>query len=222
MLCERAAGYFDNNVRWGYYRLNSLGHNVIKFNNESQSTTAAASITSFGHNASIDGSNGVADGWAVVDMAAAYSHQNVTDAARGFLFFNNGSTLIVADSFNVSASSISNVTWAMHINGTVSVAPDGQSATLSPINDGSGATATLQILPSTQGTVCSGLSITAFSNIVLDGNALQYPMNGVTRIEVTTTQVAGCSSIAVSIGDPVPASEELPLQRLQQRSSTPA
>lgn len=40
-------GYFDDKVRWSYYRMSSRGHNLVLFGNESQAFPAQAAIIAF-------------------------------------------------------------------------------------------------------------------------------------------------------------------------------
>ena len=200
--------YFDPTVRWTYYRLNSQGHNVLKFNNESQSTSAEASIIHFNSTDTYSPSTGyqTQQGWAIVDNHEAYSKQGIVNTTRGFVFMNNGSTIIVADSFSVQNNTIMNISWSVHINGTITIDPTGQlgtvylSNTLTPTQP-----AYLWILPSSMGTQCNGLKITA-TNVSLPEP--QYSMSGIIRVDIVTTSPSECSLIAIALGDNIQSMEK--------------
>lgn len=193
--------YFDPTVRWTYYRLNSQGHNVLKFNNESQSTTAEGMILQFNSTDVYSATEGYRTqaGWSIIDTQQAYSHQGVANATRGFIFMNNGSTIIVADSFIVQNSSIANVSWSMHINGTVSIDPTGQlgiiqlSNTLTPTQ-----LAYIWIIPSSMGTQCNNLRMMATNVSVPEP---QYSTAGIVRIDIVSTTPIECTLLAIAIGD---------------------
>ena len=102
-------GYFDNAVRWKYYRLNSHGHNVVLFDNATQPAARASSLLFF--NATGDAP---VDAAAALDLSAAYS-PTASQATRTFTSYNDTRALLLVDAFVYGASAAPrNLTWQMH------------------------------------------------------------------------------------------------------------
>jgi hypothetical protein len=110
-------GYFGPQ-RFSYYRLNSLGHNVPVFGNVSQAHPVAAPVTAFnasGGAARAEGGIAV-DGWAVVDLTAAYAASaGAVSARRGFVSLSAAAAVVIVDAFAYdNATRPANVTWRIH------------------------------------------------------------------------------------------------------------
>ena len=103
-------GYFNDKVRWSYYRLNSRGHNVVLFGNASQAFPAQAHVTAFSNTS------------ATLDLSAPYAAA-VASAQRVFTSLNDTRALLVADSFVyhpqlAAAAAPANLTWQLHTRTT--------------------------------------------------------------------------------------------------------
>lgn len=114
-------GYFGAE-RWSYYRLNSLGHNVLRFNNNSQWSPLHAAIESpiAAFNVSTDSR------FAVMNLTDVY-FPNATSVLRGVALLTVQDTVqvVVADDFVSSQAA----TWVMHTSAVVT-AVGNTSATL--------------------------------------------------------------------------------------------
>lgn len=128
-------GYFDDHIRWGYYRLNSHGHNVVLFNNASQPFPATANITSFSPNATLP-----MDASATLDLSPAYT-PHTTHTTRTFTSFNDTRMVVVVDSFEYPADSptlLNNLTWQMHTRATPTINAGAQKGSVTLLaKDGS-------------------------------------------------------------------------------------
>ena len=109
-------GYFGRE-RWDYYRLNSLGHSVPIFGNESQTHPVAAPITAFNATGVPPKDANISlDGFAVVDLTAAYATSaGAVSARRGFVSLTGSAALVIVDEFIYNNQTRpANVTWRVH------------------------------------------------------------------------------------------------------------
>jgi hypothetical protein len=185
-------GYFGPE-RLTYYRLNSRGHNVVMFGNTSQVVGAAAPITAFG-NSVYTVAGALVDGYAVVDLHAAYSTPAPVAAyQRGFVSLGNVSAALVVDEFEFTrAEEALNLTWQLHTLTKVSLGPGPTRAALGP---GS----VMTVVPSA--TVCPGIHFAAYDLEPVLWPP-QYSGAGYTRIDGIVPTATACSRIAVFLGDP--------------------
>ena len=189
-------GYFDDKVRWGYYRLNSRGHNVVLVDNTSQPFPAQAAVTAF--NAS--GAAPV-DAAAQVNLTAALA-AHARAAARTFVSLNDTRALLVVDDFEWGTGSAPrNLTWQLHTMAAATVLPPPQQGVALRARDGS--QALLLLLPAQS--ACP--SFAGFSLTDL-GPLLPPPFDsaaGYTRIDglaLAPAQAgAQCTRLAFALGE---------------------
>ena len=136
-------GYFDDKVRWSYYRLNSRGHNVVLLDNSSQPFPATAAITAF--NAS--GAAPV-DAAARVDLTLAYA-AHARAASRTLVSLNDTRALLIVDEWSWGGggggAAPRNLTWQLHTAAAATVLPPPQAGVALLARDGS--RALLALLP---------------------------------------------------------------------------
>ncbi len=187
-------GYFGPQ-RWGYYRLNSLGHNVPIFGNESQ-VPAPANITAFSAvPQSLAGLQ--VDGWGIVDITQGYGGRGGAGqpvaVRRGFVSFNDSSALVIVDEYSGVKT---NVSFQLHTRAAASLS--GTSAALSL----SGVSAQLAVLPLS--TNCSALM--PWVAVELAPLLPSPPFDsaaGFRRLQaVAPPPGAPCTRVAVALGDP--------------------
>ena len=195
-------GYFGAQ-RWDYYRLNSLGHNVPLFGNVSQAHPVAASITAFNVSASMRapppplGAIAV-DGWAIVDLSAAYAESaGATSARRGFASLSGAAALVVVDAFVYGATARpANVTWRLHTRASAALMMPTQ------VSLGGPSHAQVGVLPATTCAAPSfgGWTLTDMATVLPDP-----PFDsavGFTRVEAVFADPApSCSALAFALGD---------------------
>ena len=231
-------GYFGKE-RWDYYRLNSHGHNLLLFANTSQSQGASANIVHFNMTAGqttpppseeLPAGNVTVDGWAIVDLTAAYAQSGgVTSARRGFVSLSGTACILIVDELLYSADARpANVTWQLHTRADATVSAGNTSVTLTRGNT----TAILALVPPT--TVCPGFagwSLLSLSTVLpdppYDSAAGYYRLDGVitdpaaplgaanrspdvvsaspAALSVAAggaSLAAGCTNLTVALGDP--------------------
>jgi Heparinase II/III-like protein len=195
-------GYFDPTERWTYYRLNSHGHNVLRFDNISQSTTATGNITLSTDSLHKSMQAGVD---ASVAVTVNDPFPGVNQLTRQLTTSNNVSTITLLDFLTgVTAGKFSNLTLSFHTFANVTVSGDEQVATLSGLLPGDAIT--LSILPASAGTKCPGLGFKASSV------ALQKPQNpttGLMRVDAVTYFPDTCTILGVQIDGNGAAKEDL-------------
>ena len=116
-------GYFGPQ-RFSYYRLNSRGHNVPLFGNETQAHPAAAPVTAFNATFAPAKTGTITlDGYAVVELTAAYAASaGALSARRGFISVSASAALVIVDEFVYSGAAPrpANVTWQLHTRAAAS------------------------------------------------------------------------------------------------------
>lgn len=191
-------GYFGHQ-RWDYYRLNSHGHNLMLFDNQSQAQKSQAEVVAFNGKAQRVGLLTV-DGWAVVNLTETYrSTAGVTSYLRGFVSLSESNAVLIVDDLVYAAGARpSNATWQLHTQAQVSLDTEGKNATLTRDN----ITAALALLlPSSTCPGLSGLTVQALSDVLPDP-----PFNsakGYRRIDgVIGDPAHACSLMAWGLGRP--------------------
>ncbi|KAN0060317.1 hypothetical protein ACQY0O_007646 [Thecaphora frezii] len=130
--------YFSNetasSARWTYYRTATQGQNTLVINDENQAVASCLPVNKFettgpSQDASLDytpGTNDVA--YFVSDLSTCYSlGQGVVQ--RGIRMLNGRRQVLVRDEI-AQSSSVKNIKWRVHTNGTVTLSSDGRTATL--------------------------------------------------------------------------------------------
>ena len=191
-------GYFGPQ-RFTYYRLNSLGHNVPIFANASQAHPAAAPITAFNTSSGAPPRAGAiaVDGWAVVDLTAAYAASaGATRARRGFVSLSGAAALVIVDAFAYdNATRPANVSWRIHTRAAAAQVSRLQVGLDFP-------RAQLAVLQGA--TSCMG-SFAGWA--ITDGPALlpDPPFNsavGLSRVEaIFSSPSPSCTALAFAVGD---------------------
>jgi hypothetical protein len=205
-------GYFEPPQRWQYYRLGSLGHNVLLFGNENQNATAVSPIVTF--NSTNDPLQG---GWAVADLTQAYAGSGgVATVQRGVALTLARQQLIVRDEISFSAASpaAANVSWQMHtyLNATI-ISPTAIQLFAAIGARQIVAYATVVA----NSTSCPGLQAAV---VPVNLQPPQYPTTGVTRIQFVTSSTRTCTSITVAVGPTPPTSTALNVRPLALWGST--
>jgi hypothetical protein len=152
-----ATGYFagdgQDSLRWLYYRKRSEGQNVVLIGGQNQNVAAAPTIK-HGTTGEAQGSSTVyqvpahSAAFFTADLSSAYF--NVTSYKRGIRTINGRKQVLLQDEINTSHS----IMWRMHTNATVSIDPNGTSATLKL----DGKTMTMQILSAPHGAVITTMA----------------------------------------------------------------
>ncbi len=130
------SGYFDDDVRYDYYRLRPEGHNVYVINPDStpgQNTEAYTSI--FNYNFA------TGSPFAISDLTQAYS-KDASNAKRGYKLSDNRSSVIIRD--EITLKNQSDVYWFSHTkadiqivdNNTAILTKNGKSVKVSIITNG--------------------------------------------------------------------------------------
>jgi hypothetical protein len=180
-------GYFGPQ-RWSYYRLNSHGHNVPLFGNESQ-VPAPANVTAFSSAPAVK--QGVlVDGWGVVDLSRGYA--GATQVKRGFVSLNASSALLVVDEWEGVETNVS-----VQLHTRAAAALNGATAALSL----GGAAALLAVLPAA--TRCGALG--AWEAVELAPLLPSPPYDtaaGFRRLQALAPSGVPCTRVAVALGDP--------------------
>ena len=206
-------GYFGPQ-RWDYYRLNSLGHNVAVFGNESQTHPVSAPLVAFNHTGAPAKLGTISlDGYAVVDLTAAYAAPaGVLSARRGFVSLSASAALVVVDEFVYSnATRPANYTFQLHTRCAASQVTRTQ-VSLEPAGGrGPGSQgAWFAVLPPAQPTTCFG----AFGGFRFTDLTTVLPdppfdsAKGFTRVDALFSSPSpSCTSLAHAVGDsPIVAS----------------
>lgn len=113
-------GYFQA-TRWEYYRKRAEGQNTLVIGDVSFKTPDQVP-TAYGEFIRVE--SGTTSSLAVVDMTKAYTQAE--DGARGILFKDERSTIIVQDEMHLSAPDI--VRWQVHTRGNITISDDGRTA----------------------------------------------------------------------------------------------
>ena len=203
--------------RWRYARLNSAMHNVPRFDGASQSPSACARIGVFNASEAAlrgGGAAGAPSAFATADLSAGYAAGGaVAGAARGWAAFGAATSALVVDEFvwGANVSRLSNVTVALHTHAAVVIAGDGRSATLTMNATGgeAGAPALVTHVALLGGAALARGGSCAGARLVAESVALappQYPTAGTTRLSALAAPGAGCTRIAVVVGDALPPS----------------
>ena len=127
------ADYFGRH-RWAYYHPSSFGHNVLRFNNQSQCRTGSGAIV--GHSADAAGPT------ATLDLTDGYSCDGTgwpRRIMRRFAFVDAYQTFVVNDTWSYPLVQQplmpGTVEWAMHTTARVTIdATDSRRATLTQGN----------------------------------------------------------------------------------------
>lgn len=194
-------GYFGPQ-RWDYYRLNTLGHNTLLLNNASQVHPVVAPITVFNATATA-----AFDGFAIVDLTAAYAKPGtLTSARRGFIALPGASVVVIVDELVFASGAPNpplNLSWQLH---TRAVPTPAGAGTLSLAAAEGRVVGTLALLP--RNTACPSLG--SEWGLVPIAPFLPDPpydsAKGLTRVELVARDPASgtppCTRIAVALGDP--------------------
>ena len=191
-------GYFGPQ-RWDYYRLNSLGHNVLVFDNSSQSDKARAAVD---FSAAPWPAVPLVDGFAVVPLSSAYA-AHTASVNRGFVSLANSSAVLIVDELTYGSSpSSANLTWQLH---TRAAATAVDARTLSLLRPGSGSPAALLALLPSPASSCPSFSSWHITPLQPFLTPPQDPAKGFFRVDALVLQPAQagfqCSRLAVALGD---------------------
>jgi hypothetical protein len=200
-------GYFGPQ-RFSYYRLNSLGHNVFLFGNESQTHPVSASIVSFnGTGNPVKEGSITLDGYSIVDLSEAYALSGgVSSARRGFISLSQSAALVIVDAFVFNNKTLpTNLTWQLHTR-TNATQMTTTEVLLEPVGGGGPGSnsARLAVLLPNQPTSCfnswGGWRFTDLKTVLPDP-----PFNsadGLTRIDAVFSDPSpSCTSLAFALGD---------------------
>ena len=191
-------GYFGPQ-RWSYYRLNSRGHNVIMFNNESQSEKSFAPIVAFNSTGTPAVMGKITlDGYVVVNLTDAYAASaGVTSYLRGFISVSGTNAVMTVDNFEFAPSAHpANMTWQMHTSTAVA------QQTRVSLGVGPG---TLAFVDTPTGE-CNG----SFGGFVLNNVSAVLPdppydsAEGITRVDVVFSRpgaTSGCRHLIIAVGN---------------------
>jgi hypothetical protein len=199
--------YFGN-LRWTYYRLNSHGHNVILFGNESQVPDVVAPVTMF--NLTATGGVGAArgaggavvtvDGFAVIDLAAAYGPKVVSAYRRGFVSLSGTSAVLIVDEYTLaSGAAPANLTWQLHTAATPAQA-SATSVTLTPAGTTGPPAPLLALLGAAAPAGYRGITFTNLTTVLPDP-----PFDsaaGQSRVDFVIDLPAKVGTVQVALGDP--------------------
>jgi len=107
-------GYFTStlqtDLRWTYYRLNSLSHNVPVLNGKSQSIDGTSSF--------IKHSESVAEPLSVIDFTTAYKDY-ASSAQRGMKVIDTRKAILIQDEFVLTKAS--DISWGMTTDASIEV-----------------------------------------------------------------------------------------------------
>ena len=126
ILNNSSSGYWDwteGANRWKHYRKRTEGQNTLVINpgtGAGQDTTAKCQISDY--RSLPDG------GYAVVDMTDAYDIYGATSVKRGMMLFDGRSRVLLRD--EITCKSASTLYWFAHTQASISISPDGKTATL--------------------------------------------------------------------------------------------
>lgn len=196
-------GYFSYPKRWSYYRMSSRGHNLLLFGNSSQTWPSAAQITLFNDTGS-DAVGGLAvDGWAVLDLTAAYAASgSVSSYRRGFVSLQASTAVVIVDELVYSGTGRpDNVTWQLHTRAV----PTADGAVGLTLTGSNGTTASLSLLthPSNDCPSFTAFTVTDLPTILPDPP--YDSAAGYVRVDAFITDPANpaqpCSAIRVALGD---------------------
>ena len=192
-------GYFDDSVRWHYYRLNSRGHNVVLFDNASQPFPATSQITAFNFSSSGGEGAGQMAGLATLDLTAAYS-PHVVHASRAFHSLNDTRLIIIVDTFVYGAAVLQNLTWQLHTKATPSI--DAQRATVA-LRTKDGSLALLAYLPAQSN--CPSFAGFSATDLAPLFPPPYDPAVGYTRLDgmalLPSAAGAQCTKLAFALGE---------------------
>ena len=200
-------GYFGPQ-RFSYYRLNSLGHNVCIFGNESQTHPVSAPIISFNGTGILAKEGSITlDGYAIIDLTAAYAvSAGVVSAHRGFISLSQSAAFVVVDAFVFNNKTRpANVTWQLHTRAKASQITKTE-VLLEPVGGGGPGSnsAWLAVLPPNQPTSCFdswGGWIFKDLTLVLPDPPFNSAV-GLTRIDgLFPNPSPSCTSLAFALGD---------------------
>lgn len=123
----------DGSARWQYYRKGTAGQNTLVINdgNQKASCHPVNNFDTTGAKQSADiayapGTNDVA--YFTTDLSDAYDLPSGT-VQRGIRFLNGRRQVLVQDEIGAN-NGITSIEWRVHTNATVTVSPDGKTATL--------------------------------------------------------------------------------------------
>lgn len=192
-------GYFGDK-RWDYYRLNSHGHNLLLFNNQSQAEKTEAKIVAFNATSTPVGTVTV-DGWAVVNLTDAYAGAaGVASVLRGFVSISDTNGVLVVDEILYHGTGTPvNVTWQIHTQAQITLSNETVGASLTRDN----VTASLALLG--QPTSCPGLTtLTAHSLVDVLPDPPFDSAKGYKRLDglVHDPSKGGCTKMAWALGTP--------------------
>jgi hypothetical protein len=204
-------GYFGPQ-RFSYYRLNSRGHNVLLFANETQTHPVSAPVTAFNATGTPAKLGTISlDGFAVVDLTAAYAASaGALSARRGFISVSGSAAVVVVDEFVYSnATRPANVTFQLHTRAAASQMTRTQ-VRLDPVGGGGPGFNGAMLGVVTGATSCMGSwgewrfvdETTELPDPPFDSAA------GLTRVDgVFSSPSPSCTSLAFALGDaPIVAS----------------
>ncbi len=107
-LTDYFSGSTQTSMRWTYYRLNSLSHNVPVLSGANQNVDATSKF--------IKHAEAIAEPFAVVDFTEAYK-QFASSAMRGMKVVDNRKTILIQDEFVLTKSAT--IAWGMTTDASI-------------------------------------------------------------------------------------------------------
>ena len=182
--------YFCTPNRYQFYRIGSLGHNTITMNGALHDYPSRSRVVAF-NSSDGAGAAGGANAWTVLDLSPHFASLGVR-ATRGFaLFGRRGSVLVVDEVTVVGGVPPRNLTWAAHVNATVTA----RNATAVTITGVEGGVATLALQP--DASACRDAVLSSVPVVLVPP---QLPSTGFARMQIVSQDVGGCGRIVVTVG----------------------